>query len=130
MEMNHENSKGGLIISEDVIAAIACNAASDVDGVSGFSNRPVDIVSTIKKGNFKVTSPVRILEDGDTLVINIYVNLTADAKITPVAEHVQTAVKEAIQNMTGKVVSKVNVVVAGLDFEPHAQPAEPLQSEN
>lgn len=130
MEINQENSKGGLIISEDVIASIACNAAKDVDGVSSFSNRPVDIVSTIKKGNFKVMSPVRIMEDGDTLVINIYLNLTADAKITPVAEQVQCAVKEAIQNMTGKVVSKVNVIIAGIDFEPVAHEDEPLQTEN
>lgn len=130
MEINQENSKGGLIISEDVIASIACNAAKDVDGVSSFSNRPVDIVSTIKKGNFKVMSPVRIMEDGDSMVINIYINLTNDAKINPVAEQVQTSVKEAIQNMTGKVVSKVNVVIAGLDFETSNRDEEPLQSDN
>lgn len=130
MEINQENSKGGLIISEDVIASIACNAAKDVDGVSGFSNRPVDIVSTIKKGNFKVMSPVRIMEDGDTLVINIYINLSSEAKITPVAERVQSSVKDAIQNMTSKVVSKVNVIIAGIDFNPHVQETEPLQSDN
>lgn len=129
MEINQQNSRGGLIISEDVIASIACNAAKDVDGVSGFSNRPADIVSTIKKGNFKVMSPVRIMEDGDTLVINIYINLSSEAKITPVAERVQSTVKDAIQNMTGKVVSKVNVVIAGIDFEPVPQ-QEPLQSDN
>lgn len=130
MEINQENSKGGLVISEDVIASIACNAAKDVDGVSSFSSRPVDIVSTIKKGNFKVMSPVRIIEDGDTLIINIYINLDGEIKITPIAEAVQTNVKDAIQNMTGKVVSKVNVIVAGIDFEPLHQDKEPLQSEN
>ncbi len=129
MEINQENSKGGLIISEEVVEAIVCNAAKDVDGVSSFSNRPADIVSTIKKGNFKVTSPVRIIEDGDTLIINVYINLTADAKITPVAEQVQQSVKDVVQSMTGKVVSKVNVIIAGLDFDPPAQESEPTKSE-
>lgn len=129
MEINHQTSSGGLIISEDVIVSIACNAAKDVDGISSFSNRPVDIVSTIKKGNFNVTSPVRIIEDGDALSINIYVNLKENAKITAVAEEVQDCVKDSIQNMTGRVVSKVNVVIAGIDF-PQDEQGEPTKSEN
>lgn len=129
MEINQQTSSGGLIISEDVIASIACNAAKDVDGISSFSNRPVDIVSTIKKGSFNVTSPVRITEDGDTLCVNIYVNLKKNAKINPVAEEVQACVKDAIQNMTGRVVSKVNVIIAGIDFKQD-EAGEPSKSEN
>lgn len=129
MEINQQTSSGGLIISEDVIASIACNAAKDVDGISSFSNRPVDIVSTIKKGSFNVTSPVRITEDGDALGVNIYVNLEKSAKINPVAEEVQSCVKDAIQNMTGRVVSKVNVIIAGIDFKQD-EIGEPSKSEN
>lgn len=130
MEINQENSMGGLIISEDVIASIACNAAKDVDGVAGFSNRPVDIMSTIKKGSLKVMSPVRIIDDGDDMIINIYINLMSGVKINPVAEAVQNSVKDAIQNMTNKVVAKVNVIVAGIEFVAEAQSSEPLKSEN
>ena len=130
MEINQENSIGGLIISEEVIASIACNAAKDVNGVSSFSSRPSDIVSTLKKGSLKVMSPVRIVEEGDDLIIKIYINLEYGAKINAVAEQVQLSVKDAIQNMTGKVVSKVNVVAAGIDFEPDEEQTEPLKSEN
>lgn len=50
MEISKYGAKGGLIISEEAVSSIATNAAKDVDGVTGFSNRPADVVSTIKKG--------------------------------------------------------------------------------
>jgi len=39
MEINTSTSMGELVISEEVISAIATNAAKDVDGIAGFSNR-------------------------------------------------------------------------------------------
>ena len=43
------------------------------------------------------------------------------------SQNVQSNVKEAVQNMTGKLVSKVNVIVAGIDFEENGA-NEPLQN--
>jgi uncharacterized alkaline shock family protein YloU len=129
MEITTTKDKGSLIISEEVLSSIATNAAKDVDGVSSFSNRPVDVVSTIKQGSLKVMSPVRILQDGDDINVSIYVNLLPNTKIQTVALNVQKNVKEAIQNMTGRLVSKVNVVVAGIDFEESADSNEPTESE-
>ena len=92
MEINTSTSMGELVISEEVISAIATNAAKDVDGIAGFSNRPVDVVNTIKKGSLKVMSPVRVLADGEDLNISIYVNMLPGKKIRQVAEEVQQAV--------------------------------------
>lgn len=129
MEITTSNEKGSLIISEEVLSSIATNAAKDVDGVSSFSNRPVDVVSTIKQGSLKVMSPVRILQDGDDIIVSIYINLEPNKKIQEVASLVQHNVKEAIQNMTGKFVTKVNVVIAGIDFEENSSSAEPTETE-
>ena len=129
MGITIEDEMGGLVISDEVISSIAINAAKDVDGVSSFSNRPVDIVETIKKGSLKVMRPVRITEDDDNFVVSIYINLTTGAKIQPVAEKVQIAVKDAIQNMTGKYVSKVNVIIAGIDFDESKNSTEPIETE-
>lgn len=129
MEISKTNDKGTLIISEEVLSSIATNAAKDVDGVASFSNRPVDVVNTIKKGSLKVMSPVRILPDGDNMDVSIYVNVLPNKEIKAVAENVQKAVKEAVENMTGKEVSKVNVVIAGIDFAESGEAAEPLTSE-
>ncbi len=126
MEISNYSGKGDLIISEEAVSAIVINAAKDVDGVTGFSNRPADVVSTIKKGSLRVMSPVRIVQDGDNLDISVYINIASGIKIQPVAEDVQKVVKEAVQNMTGRYVSKVNVIVASLvdSKAPAAVPSE------
>ncbi|MBQ7203529.1 MAG: Asp23/Gls24 family envelope stress response protein [Eubacterium sp.] len=129
MEITTSNEKGSVIISEDVLASIATNAAKDVDGVSSFSNRPVDVVSTIKSGSLRVMSPVRVIQNGDDINISIYLNLEPNQKIRNVAQSVQSNVKEAVQNMTGRLVSKVNVIVAGIDFEESGGSSEPLETE-
>lgn len=129
MEINTSTSMGELVISEEVISAIATNAAKDVDGIAVFSNRPVDVVNTIKKGSLKVMSPVRVLADGEDLNISIYVNMLPGKKIRQVAEEVQQAVKESVQNMTGKLVSKVNVIIAGLEFDQPESETEPCETE-
>lgn len=129
MEINTSTSMGELVISEEVISAIATNAAKDVEGVAGFSNRPVDVMNTIKKGSLKVMSPVRVLADGDDLNISIYVNMRPGIKIRKVAEDVQVAVKDSVQNMTGRLVSKVNVIIAGIEFEEPKSSDEPCETE-
>lgn len=129
MEINTSTSMGELVISEEVISAIATNAAKDVEGVAGFSNRPVDVMNTIKKGSLKVMSPVRVSADGDDLNISIYVNMRPGIKIRKAAEDVQVAVKDSVQNMTGRLVSKVNVIIAGIEFEEPKSSDEPCETE-
>lgn len=129
MEISKQTPQGGVIISEEAVSSIVTNAAKDVNGVTGFSNKPDDVVSTIKKGSLKVMSPVRVFQDGDDLDISVYINIASGIKIQPVAEEVQRVVKEAIQNMTGKLVSKVNVIIASVeDHEPESSDA-PCETE-
>ncbi len=128
MEIISKSSMGELVISNEVISSIAINAAKDVDGISSFYTGPVDVVSTIKQGSLKVMSPVRIIQDGDDFTISIYVNVAPGTKFQTVACQVQTTVKESVQNMTGKLVNKVNVIVAGIDFDKPAT-QEPCETE-
>ena len=89
MEISKQTPQGGVIISEEAVSSIVTNAAKDVNGVTGFSNKPDDVVSTIKKGSLKVMSPVRVFQDGDDLDISVYINIASGIKIQPVAEEVQ-----------------------------------------
>ena len=73
MEIISKSSMGELIISDEVLSSIAVNAAKDVDGVSSFCNKPVDVVNTIKQGSLKVMSPVRIKQENDSFTISIYI---------------------------------------------------------
>lgn len=129
MEIIKKSSMGELVISDDVISSISINAAKDIDGVSSFHSGPVDVVNTIKQGSFKVMSPVRIIPDGEDFSICIYINLKPSVNFQPVSTAVQNAVKDAVQNMTGKHVNKVNVIVAGIDFNEPKSPSEPCETE-
>ena len=127
MEIIKNSDKGNLIISHEAISSIAINAAKDVDGVGSFSNRPVDVVSTIKKGSLKVMSPVT--QNGEDMDVSICINLLPNKKIKTVSENIQTSVREAIENMTGKKVNKVNVIIAGIDIPESGDSKAPLTSE-
>lgn len=120
---------GELVISDEVLSSIAVNAAKDVDGVSSFCNKPVDVVNTIKQGSLKVMSPVRIKQENDGFSISIYMNVAPGKKFQTVAAEVQSAVKESVQNMTGKPVTKVNVIVAGIDFDEPSGTENPAETE-
>lgn len=129
MEIKSNTNLGELVISEDVLVSIAINAAKDVEGVSSLSTKPLDVVETIRKGSLKLTSPVRIKDNISDIEVSIYVNMRPGYKIVSVAEEIQTSVKDAIVTMTGKAVSKVNVIIAGIDFETESVAEEPTETE-
>lgn len=111
---------GNLVISEDVIAAIALNAAKDVEGVSSFAARTPDVHSILGFGEDAIKS-VRVLPSDNGVKIYIHVNITPGTKIPKVASEIQKNVKNAVQSMTGKMVSKVNVSIAGIDIKPEGE---------
>ena len=116
--MNNNANSGpvsGLVISDEVIASIALAAIKDVPGVGKPIPRPADTTSVA--GLFEKTQKTVEVSKADN-VYSITVNITVneDAKIPAVAAEVQKAVKNAVQEMTSMVVSKVNVVIAGVEI--------------
>ena len=112
-EINKENI-GGLIISEDVIAEIAKNASKDIEGLAGFAARPADIAGVFKKNSS--SKSIKVINHDNEMVLDMYVVLKNGVKIPLVCEKIQRSVKEAVQNMTGRIVNKVNICVAGIEF--------------
>lgn len=108
--IKQNNTSSSLKISEDVIASVAKVAASEVHGVASMAEAPVNIRSVISpKGAAK---SIRINMKKDVAEIGVYVNVEQSARIPDVCEEIQKRVKQAVQSMTGMVVSKVNVYVA------------------
>ena len=111
------NFSADYVISEEVLATIAANAAKDVEGVARLGNRPADLYTTFKIGTDDLKHVSVTMTDYD-IRFHVYIELLQTAKIQDVCRNVQTAVKEAIQNMTGRVVTRVDVSVTGIAEEP------------
>lgn len=124
--MADNNYSGGLVISEDVIATIAINAAKDVDGVAGLGDRPTDLYTTFKVNSDNIKHVKVALSDYD-IKLHMYLILTNSAKIQDVSVNVQSAVKAAVQNMTGRVVTRVDITISGIvdgGTSPNTEPSE------
>ncbi len=115
MQVNKDSIKkcGGVVISTEVITSIAANAAKEIDGVAGLCAAPVQIKGMLNKMSGKPSSVVVTNKNAD-LIITVYIKVIKGYNIQTVSCEVQSAVKNAVQNMTGKVVDKVNVSVADL----------------
>ena len=108
-------AEGNCIISEEVLASIASTAALEIAGVASMGQQPSNIRNLVRPGK-----SVRVLNDENQTVLDVYVNLFAGAQIQQTGAEVQKAVKSAVQSMTGKPVTRVNVHVSGIVFEEKA----------
>lgn len=111
MKGPNKSVESRLKISEDVIITVARLAALDVKGVAGLSGE-INVISKLR-GN----GPLTISVMGDVVAIDIKISVKYGAKACQVAQEVQTAVKENVQNMTGIAVTRVNVIVEKIQFE-------------
>ena len=106
-----KSAQSKLRISEDVIITVARLAALDVKGVAGLAGE-VNKMSKLRRNG-----PITVSVIGDVAALDIKIKVRNGVKATAVAEEVQTAVKENIQNMTGVTVARVNVIVSGVVFD-------------
>ena len=107
-----KSAEGSCIISEDVVASIVATAALETEGVTGLANRPADLRGMISQ-NLSARS-VRVLNTENDTILDVYVTLKAGAKIQETALALQQNVKTAVQSMTGKPVTRINVHVDGV----------------
>ena len=112
-----EETAGGLVISGAVIAAIALNAAKEAEGVAGFAAAKPGVKNLLAQADSPLKS-VRVEAGENGITLHIYLIVREGVKIPQITAQVQKNVKSAVQNMTGKVVSKVNINIAGIGFAP------------
>lgn len=116
MDVNEfKAAEGSCIISEDVIASIAATAVSEIGGVAGLAKRPTDLRGIVT--NASAPKAVKVTNNEHETVLDVYVNLKQGAKIQETAADIQQKVKSAVQSMTGKPVTRINVHVEGMVLE-------------
>ena len=109
------DEKGSINISEDVIAVIASNAVSEVDGVASFSvGAGAELGELI--GKKSAAKGIRVSFDENRVEIGVTVMVRFGTSITAVGEKIQKAVTAAVDSMTG-LQTVVNVHVSGIAFD-------------
>ncbi len=117
MIFRDKTPQSGVVISNDVIASIAANAVKDVEGFGSFTTRAPDMLTQVLPISDKSASKsVKVWCLDNDVKIQMYINVKSGTNVQTVSTAIQRTVKNSVQSMTGKVVSKVNVCIQGIDF--------------
>ncbi len=111
-------------ISDEVIAAIASTAATQVQGVSAMSGNIVGSIGGAILGRKHVAKGVRVFSGEKDVVLDLYLSVKYGARIPEVAYKVQESVKRSVEGMTELKVTQVNIHIQGVMFQ------EPGRAEN
>ena len=101
--ITHTQENGNVMISEDVIAAIAEHSLNDVEGAT--------LLRDIKNWNKGIK--IMIAED-NSVAINMNITVTFGCSVVEVAANAQNTVTASVENRTGVKVSEVNINICGI----------------
>ena len=106
--------KGTVNISEEVVAAIAALAISEVEGVYGLSSSfTADLKELVGKKN--MSKGVKLTIENEIVTVECFVVVTYGFEIPAVCvPAIQDGVINAVESMTGLKVAAVNVDVCGI----------------
>ncbi|MCL2002764.1 MAG: Asp23/Gls24 family envelope stress response protein [Oscillospiraceae bacterium] len=106
---------GTVRISEEVVAAIASQAAMEVDGVMLMTASGSGVSDLVGKKNFK--KGIKITLEENRVSADIFLLTVYGKQIPALAQKVQDRVTSSLQSMTGLTVGAVNIHVGGVVFE-------------
>lgn len=113
MKMSEKENVGSLVISDEVIETIASVAAKDVNGVFDVKINPAKVGKLLT--NKRDASAVQVSKSSDgSIIIDIDIILNEGAKIKETSKNIQENIKSAVQSMTSKPVSKVNINISDI----------------
>ena len=112
---NTVKQAGGLKISVAVIEKVAKIAAMEVEGISNVSVGSSGVKGFLAKTNLPKAVEVNMVDGVADITVHIIVKY--GVKLPAVCKDVQQAVKANVQNMTNITVSKVNIVVTGVEAQ-------------
>lgn len=110
---------GDIKINHDVVAAIVRLAAQQVPGVAAVGGGIADEITELFSKNEAGKSGVKVAEDSsDAYAIEVRLVITYGHEIARTAYDVQLSVRKQVAAMTGKNVSRVDVIVEGVRIQP------------
>jgi uncharacterized alkaline shock family protein YloU len=117
---------GDIKINHDVVASIVRLAALQVAGVASVGGGFVDGLSGLISKRESEKRGVKVSEERDVYAIEVRLVITYGSEIGKTAYDVQVAVRKQVIAMTGKNVSRVDVIVEGVRLpSDNANPEKP-----
>ncbi len=113
--VSQEVENGSILISEDVICAIAAAAAQDVDGVCALLGSGSELVTKLGKKSQGRGIRLSISEENE-ISIDCYVIANYGHSVFEVAKAVQENVANTVESTIGHKVSSVNVSISGISM--------------
>lgn len=108
---------GTVTIAPDVLSTIVSLTAQEVPGVARLGNVPgQQRVGTMLGSGAANASGVAVRVVEDAVVADCYVIAQADQNLLQLAERVQSAISEALNEMVGMPVRAVNVYVQDVEL--------------
>lgn len=115
LAMPVEEKTGEVKIANEVVAAIAALAATEIKGVASLiGNMTYETISKCSSKNLSRSVSVAI--DDGVVSVHVYLVMEYGYSVPVVSAKVQDRVKSAIENMTGMQVSEVKITVAGVNM--------------
>lgn len=111
--ITQDQENGSVMISEDVVSAIAEHAVADVEGVAGIITKPGADIADLISINWGKGIKILIAQD-NSLTIHCSISICYGQSVVDTAAAVQAAIINAVESMTGVKVIAVNVNVCGI----------------
>lgn len=108
---------GSVKIADDVVAAIAGIAATEVKGVAGMVGNVMANEIKNKVGMKNPTKGVKVEVNDGEVRVTLSILMEYGYNIPATSRKVQEKVKNSIENMTGLTVTDVNIRIGGVDME-------------
>jgi len=113
IQIERNNSFGDVVIADEVLAIIAGIAATEVEGVhsmdGGWSGQFIS-----KLGIKDLARGVKVQVREGEVKVDLSLNMEYGYAIPKVSDLVQDKVSASINNMTGLIVSEVNIRISGV----------------
>ena len=126
MSANKEliENNGNIKISDEVIATIASVAVAETKGVYGLASSIAGEIASKFSKKPAMNKGIRVTADEKEASLDISLIMNYGVRIPEVAWEIQENVKKSVESMSGLEVIKVNIHVAGVNFEAEKEEPE------
>ena len=104
-----------LSISEDVIATLAERVILAIAGVYSLNGGIMGGINNML--GKKNSQGIKIDINGNEISLDVYITVEYGVKIPDIAWEIQDKVKKELENMTGMIVTTVNVHIQGINYD-------------